>query len=275
MYSWEKKLKKNTLQKSHQITRYLGCPPCKILGTILNVDEKNFNKWAREQEISWQCIRRYILEMTSKGCAKKTTTASIQDNVNASTRLLENYIKNRGGRLITASRNNTDNASINRRKITRKQKWEEKQSFRKGNLKRETESLLIVVQNNAIRTNYVKARIDKTQENSRCRLCGDRDEMNNHIISEYSKLARRKYKTRNDLVGEVYPYGFQMEGCCTKCTVVTLHDTNGRLQCHSVQMEVRAGAVPIDIWITLTTTQSHLFHHVANGFMHVMHRLKY
>ena len=38
---------------------------------------------------------------------------------------------------------------------------------RKGNLNRETESLLIAVQNNAIRTNYVKARIDKMQQNSR------------------------------------------------------------------------------------------------------------
>ena len=47
--------------------------------------------------------------------------------------------------------------------------------LRKGNLKRETESLLIAAQNNAIRTNNIKARIDKTQQNGKCRLCGDRD----------------------------------------------------------------------------------------------------
>ena len=41
---------------------------------------------------------------------------------------LEDYIKkSRGGRLMTATRNNTDNISINKTKITRKQKWEEKQ----------------------------------------------------------------------------------------------------------------------------------------------------
>ena len=34
----------------------------------------------------------------------------------------------------------------------------------KGNLKRETEILLIAAKNNAIRTNYVKARIDKTKK---------------------------------------------------------------------------------------------------------------
>ena len=45
--------------------------------------------------------------------------------------------------------------------------------LRKGNLKRGTESLLIAAQNNAIRTNYIKARINKTQQNIKCRLCGD------------------------------------------------------------------------------------------------------
>ena len=34
------------------------------------------------------------------------------------------------------------------------------------------ESLLIAEQNNALRTNHIKARIDKTQQNSRCKLWG-------------------------------------------------------------------------------------------------------
>ena len=73
----------------------------------------------------------------------------------------------------------------------------------KGNLKRETESLLIAAQNDAIRTNHIKARIDKMQQNSICRLCGDSDETINHIISECSKLAQKEYKTRHDWVGKV------------------------------------------------------------------------
>ena len=109
--------------------------------------------------------------------------ASIQDSVDASIQLLEDNIHKHRGKPITAIRNNTDNTSINRTKITRK-KWEEKQLYRnfnrqtneishtqknwiwlkKGNLKRETWSLLIATQNNAIRTNYIKARIDKTQQ---------------------------------------------------------------------------------------------------------------
>ena len=105
--------------------------------------------------------------------------------------------------LIKAIRNDTDNKMDNRMTITRKQKWEEKQLYgrfkrlinnishektwtwlRKGNFKRETESLQMAAQNNAIRTNHIKARIDKTQQNSKCRLCGDRYETINHIISE-------------------------------------------------------------------------------------------
>ena len=46
-------------------------------------------------------------------------------------------------------------------------------------------------------------RIDKTQQNSKCRLCGDRDETINHIISECSKLAQKEYETRYDWVGKV------------------------------------------------------------------------
>ena len=118
--------------------------------------------------------------------------ACIEDSVDASIQPLEDYIEKHEGGLITAIRNDTDNTMDNTMTITRKQKWEEKQVYgrfkrlinnishekswtwlRKGNFKRETESLLIATQNNAIRTNQIKTRIDKTQQNSKCRLCGN------------------------------------------------------------------------------------------------------
>ena len=127
---------------------------------------------------------------------------STEDSVDASIQRLEDYIQKLGGRLITTTRNDTDDTRTNRTTITRKQKWEEKQIYgcfnrlirnilqkktwmwlRKENL-RETESLQIAAQNNAIRVNHIKARIDKTQQNSKCWLCVNRDEMINHIISE-------------------------------------------------------------------------------------------
>ena len=71
-----------------------------------------------------------------------------------------------------------------------------------GNLNRESKSIQIAPRNNAIRTNYVKAKIDRTQQNSKCRLCGDRDETINPIISKRRKLAQKAYKTRHDWVGK-------------------------------------------------------------------------
>ena len=119
------------------------------------------------------------------------------------------------------TRNNTENIMISRTTITRKQKWEEKQLpeyfkqetgemphektktwQRKDNPKRESESLLIAAQNNAIQANYVKAKIDKMQQNSKGRLCGDRDETINHI-SKCSKLVPKENKTKYGWVRKV------------------------------------------------------------------------
>ena len=47
------------------------------------------------------------------------------------------------------------------------------------------------------------------QQNSKCRLCDDRDETINHIISECSKLAQKEYKTRQDLMDK----GIHWEMC--------------------------------------------------------------
>ena len=69
-----------------------------------------------------------------------------------------------------------------------KQKNNNLDMVKKRNLKRETESLIIAAENNAIRTNYIKAKIDKTQQNSKCRLCGDRDETVNKVLSECIKI---------------------------------------------------------------------------------------
>ena len=37
--------------------------------------------------------------------------------------------------------------------------------------------------------------INYSQQNNNFRLCGDRDEKDNHIISECSKLAQKEYMT--------------------------------------------------------------------------------
>ena len=89
--------------------------------------------------------------------------------------------------------------AANKRHLTQENVDEAK----KENFKRETEFLLITAQNNAIRTNHFKARIEKTQQNNSCSLCGDSDESINHKISECSKLAQKEDKTIHDWVGKV------------------------------------------------------------------------
>ena len=46
---------------------------------------------------------------------------------------------------------------------------------KKGNLKRETEIFLIAAQNNAIQSNYVKAKMHEMEQNNKSRLCWDKD----------------------------------------------------------------------------------------------------
>ena len=48
---------------------------------------------------------------------------SIEDSVDAGIQPLEDYIKKRRGRMITATRNYTGNTRTNRTTINRKQKW--------------------------------------------------------------------------------------------------------------------------------------------------------
>ena len=151
--------------------------------------------------------------------------ASIEDSVDVSIWQLEENIKKCQKRHITATRNSTDNININRTTITRKQNWEEKQLYgyfkrqidnisheksstwlRKGNFMRETESVQIAAENNAIKTNYVKAKINKTHQYCKCRLCwfsGDRDETILHIINECSTLGQREIKIWYNCEGKV------------------------------------------------------------------------
>ena len=58
-------------------------------------------------------------------------------------------------------------------------------------MKRETESLIVAAQNQSIRTNLVKARIGKSQEDSSCRVYRKVDESIDHIVSGCSKLPQK------------------------------------------------------------------------------------
>ena len=69
------------------------------------------------------------LYMSKKKKKEGRGIASIEDIIVASIQWLEDYIQKRGGRLITATRNNADNIRTKKTTINRKQKWEEKQLY--------------------------------------------------------------------------------------------------------------------------------------------------
>ena len=59
------------------------------------------------------------------------------------------------------------------------------------------------MQKQSIRTNLVKAKIDKCQKNTLCRLCKKADESIDHFVGGCSKLAQKEYKRRYDNLGEI------------------------------------------------------------------------
>ena len=65
-----------------------------------------------------------------------------------------------------------------------------------------TEVLRCAAQEQAIRTNDVMYHIDRTSESPLCRLCGNRGESVQHLVSGCEKLAQKEYKPRHDNVAK-------------------------------------------------------------------------
>ena len=170
---------KTLLQELCQRNKYLGCLPCRILGTILEVNQRRRKLMTMHKGLH---PRNDVDRLYTSRREAGRGLASIKDSVDTSIQRLEDNIEKRGGSLIAAIRNNSNDTRTSGTTITRNQKWEEKQLYgrfkrltsytslektwtwlRKGNYKRENESHLIATQNNAIRTNHSKARIDKVQ----------------------------------------------------------------------------------------------------------------
>ena len=72
--------------------------------------------------------------------------------------------------------------------------------IKNGFLKKETEGMLFAAQEQALRTNAIKAKIDKQPVSPKCRFCGKTSETVMHLVSGCSKLAQKQYKRRHDNV---------------------------------------------------------------------------
>ena len=67
----------------------------------------------------------------------------------------------------------------------------------------ETESLIVAALNQSIRTNLGKAKIEKSQGDSLCRVCRKVAESIDHIVSGCSKLAQTEYRRSHDDLGKI------------------------------------------------------------------------
>ena len=72
-----------------------------------------------------------------------------------------------------------------------------------SDLKVQTEALVFATQEQALRTNYMKHKIDKTSESPLCRMCREKGETVQHLICECKKLAQREYKRRHDNIAKL------------------------------------------------------------------------
>ena len=74
-----------------------------------------------------------------------------------------------------------------------------------SDLKVQTEATICAAQEQALRTNYTKNKIDNTSEKPLCRMCGERGETVQHIICECKKPEQREYKRRHDTSYKIGP----------------------------------------------------------------------
>ena len=72
-------------------------------------------------------------------------------------------------------------------------------------MERETESLIVAAQNQSIRANLVKAKIDKSQKDTLCGLCKKAVESIDHVVSGCSKLVQKKMY---DNLGKIVHWNF-------------------------------------------------------------------
>ena len=73
----------------------------------------------------------------------------------------------------------------------------------RSDFKVRTEATICAPQEQALKTNYTKNKIDKTSENPLCGMCGERGETAHHKTCECKKLAQREYKRRHDTAAKL------------------------------------------------------------------------
>ena len=74
------------------------------------------------------------------------------------------------------------------------------QWLQRGELKKETEGMIMAAQNQALRRRYIQRAIEGINISPKCRKYNQKDETINHITSECPAFAKNQYKKRHDSV---------------------------------------------------------------------------
>ena len=86
--------------------------------------------------------------------------------------------------------------------------------LRKVDLKVEMEAMSYTMQEQAIQTNYVKHKIDKTTQLPLCRMYDKKNETISHLVSKCEKLAQKEYMRRHNNVARIVHWKL-----CGKCNL--------------------------------------------------------
>ena len=80
--------------------------------------------------------------------------------------------------------------------------------MRKSDLKGCTKALICSAQERSIKTNYIKYNIVKTAESPLFRMCGTKNEIISHIVSECGKIVQKESKRRHDCIRRYVDWQF-------------------------------------------------------------------
>ncbi|XP_067945076.1 uncharacterized protein [Watersipora subatra] len=151
---------------------------------------------------------------------------SVEETVNYESHRLKKYTESSAvefirtaGKIVNTNSEDGRQEYGNHQKTERKQNWHDKpmseqhlrqtedqvaketcQWMKRGFLKRATESLIIAAQDQALRTNYRKAKIEKSTNDLKCILSKQKDKTVSHIVSECSKIAQTECERWHDKV---------------------------------------------------------------------------
>ena len=63
--------------------------------------------------------------------------------------------------------------------------------------------MIKAAQDQALRTNAIKAKVEKQNLSPLCRMCSENNESMGHLVGECSELAQTEYKHRHDNVARM------------------------------------------------------------------------